>query len=221
MCSGGGMTFLMTGIMNKDKQDDNDDIKGELISPQRSGRAIDAEATAWLSAEKTASVFYELVRNRMQHVNSWAVIAGNLFAEFQLVTKEGLEVFRKAQEGDYLRISVMGPDGKSGDTYDWVRIEEVNDDVEGDRFSFRVRPANHPSAHRGVPDKLYDRGSMSTFQVLREGRRVTVTISDRDERSDRDVAYGEKVRNHIVTWAALTRFSGIPWQTLAEGLVSR
>ena len=78
-------------MSNEDKNSEAD-IKGQLVPPQRSGKAIEAEASATLSTEKTAVVFYELVKNRLQHVNSWSFIAGKLSAEFQLVNKEGLEV---------------------------------------------------------------------------------------------------------------------------------
>jgi hypothetical protein len=200
----------------------NEENKKEesLVPPQRSGKAIDADASAVLSTEKTAVVFYELVKNRMQHVNSWAAMAGKLSAEFQLVNKEGLEVFRKAQEGDYLRIDIMGPGGTSGNGYDWVKIEQLQD--EPDRFGFRVRPTSHPSALRTVPDHFYDDESTSTFQLIRAGRRVIVSISDRNTKPNSKAGnVVDKVRNQMVAWAARARFSEIQWQALADGLVSR
>ncbi|MEJ1240788.1 hypothetical protein WBG78_21765 [Chryseolinea sp. T2] len=205
---------------NENRNTDNSNVSGSLVPPQRSGKAIDASAFAVLSTEKTANFFFELVKNRMQHVNSWSVIAGKLSAEFQLVNKEGLEVFRKAQEGDYLRIDVMGPGGTSGKGYDWVKIEELSDDA--DMYGFRVRPSSQPATNRSGPDHFYDDESTSTFQVIRKGQRVVVTISDRNIKPNNDTAnVVDKVRNHMVAWAARARFSEIQWQALAEGLVSR
>ncbi|HTF20512.1 MAG TPA: hypothetical protein VK658_20710 [Chryseolinea sp.] len=206
--------------MNENEKSDDTDNRRSLVPPQRSGKAIDAEASAVLSTEKTAVVFYELVKNRMQHVNSWSVISGKLSAEFQLVNKEGLEVFRKAHVGDYLRIDIMGPGGTSGSGFDWVKIEQLQD--EPDSFGFRVRPTSHPSAHRAVPDHFYDDESTSTFQVIRAGCRVIVSISDRNTKPNSVAAnVVDKVRNHVVAWAARARFSQIQWQSLADGLVSR
>lgn len=212
--------FFSYAYMNENEKHDQTDVKGSLVPPQRTGKAIDAEAYALLSTDKTAVVFYELVKNRIQYVNSWSVIAGKLSAEFQLVNKEGLEVFRKAQEGDYLRIDILGPGGTAGGGFDWVRIEQMQD--EADSFGFRVRPASHPSARHGVPDHFYDDESTSTFQVARLGRRVIVSISDRNIKanSDTENVVG-KVRNQVVAWAARARFSQIQWQALADGLVSR
>jgi hypothetical protein len=206
--------------MSNEENNHEADIKGQLVPQQRTGKAIDAEASAVLSTEKTAVVFFELVRNRMQHVNSWSVIAGKLSAEFQLINKEGLEVFRKAQEGDYLRIDIMGPGGISGGGYDWVKIEQLHDG--SDRFGFRVRPSSHPSGNRSVPDHFYDEESTSTFQVNRDGRRVIVSISDRNTKpNDNATNVVNKVRNYMVAWVARERFSHIQWQALADGLVSR
>ena len=206
--------------MNENEKNDKVDIHGSLVPPQQTGKAIDSEAYALLSTEKTAVVFYELVKNRIQYVNSWSVMAGKLSAEFQLVNKEGLEVFRKAQEGDYLRIDIMGPGSTAGGGFDWVKIEQMQD--EPDRYGFRVRPASHPSARHSVPEHFYDEESTSTFQVVRVGRRVVVSISDRNTRpNDEATNVVDKVRNHVVAWAARARFSQIQWQALADGLVSR
>jgi hypothetical protein len=206
--------------MSNDEKNHEADFKGQLVPPQRTGKAIEAEASAVLSTEKTAVVFFELVRNRMQHVNSWAVMAGKLSAEFQLVNKEGLEVFRKMHEGDYLRIDIMGPGGTSGGGYDWVKVEQLYD--EPDSFGFRVRPSSHPSARRAVPDHFYDEDSTSTFWVSRKGRRVIVSISDRNMKANCEATnVVNKVRNYVVAWAARARFSQIQWQALADGLVSR
>ena len=206
-------------MSNEDKNSEAD-IKGQLVPPQRSGKAIEAEASATLSTEKTAVVFYELVKNRLQHVNSWSVIAGKLSAEFQLVNNEGLEVYRKVQEGDYLRIDIMGPGGTSGSGYDWVRIEQMKD--EPDNFGFRVRPSSHPATSRSVPDHFYDEESTSTFHVNRVGRRVIVSISDRNTKPNNEATnVVNKLRNYVVAWAARARFSQIQWQSLASGLVSR
>lgn len=214
------MTFLHALIMNEKEENDEAGIKGPLVPPQRSGKAIDAEASAVLSTEKTAVVFYELVKNRLQHVNSWSVIAGKLSAEFQLINKQGLEIFRKVHDGDYLRIDIMGPGGTSGHGFDWVKIEQIED--APDSFGFRVRPASQPAAHRAIPDHFYDEGSTSTFRVIRVGRRVIVSISDRNIKPNGEATnVVNTVRNHVVAWAARARFSQIQWQSLAEGLVSR
>lgn len=212
--------FIAFTFMKEKEGSENSETRGPLVPEQNTGKAINAEAYALLGTEKTAVVFYELVKNRIQHVNSWSIIAGKLSAEFQLVNKEGLEVFRKAHEGDYLRIDIMGPGGTSGNGFDWVRIEQQEE--ESDSYGFRVRPASHPSAHRAVPDHFYDQESTSTFRVIRVGRRVIVTIADRNTRPNLEADNViDKVRNHVVAWAARARFSQIQWQALADGLVSR
>lgn len=191
-----------------------------LIPDHQSGRVIDAESFIELRSEKVATVFYEVVRNRLQHVNSWSIIANGLSARFQLVNKEGIEVYRKAQEGDYLKMEVSSPSGNSGNRFGWFRIEAVdnfsnNDGLES--FGFRIRPAFSPSFGKNfsnAQDEL-----TNTFIVSRAGNRVTASIFQRGGDINRDLAAPPN-RNQKGSMP-MTRLSYVEWKNLTDGLINR
>lgn len=56
------------------------------------------------------------------------------------------EVNRPVQKGDYFKIDIPGPGNVTGDGYDWVQIEDVQETSGGDidSFGLRVRPSTNP-----------------------------------------------------------------------------
>ena len=107
----------------------------------------------------------------MRNVNQWKEYAGSISADFRLVDKLGRAVERKAKKGDYFKIDIPGPGTKSGDGYDWVRIEEVvsTSAADAESFGFRVRPADLmlTRSDREVAH-FYSQESTSSFVVHRE-----------------------------------------------------
>jgi hypothetical protein len=196
-----------------------------LIPEQRSGTAIDAASSVELNNEKIAMVFYEIVKNRLQHVNSWSIIAEGMSASFQLVNREGNEVYRKAAEGDFVKIDIPGPGSKNGKGYDWVRIEAMENSSNNERvesFGFRVRPSDNPLTNRGDTAHFYSHESTSTFIVARQGSIVSASVFDRNSKKNSDAELvTDRIRDGIVASAAIISFSHIQWKNLTNGLVSR
>jgi hypothetical protein len=196
-----------------------------LVPVQRSGKAIDAASFVELNNEKIAVVFYEIVKNRLQHVNSWSIIAEGISASFQLVNREGIEVYRKASEGDFIKIDIPGPGSKSGRGFDWVRIEAMENLSNGDdedSFGFRVRPSDNPLHGKGDTAHFYSHESTSTFIVSRQGSIVSASVFDRNIKKNSDAEQvTDRVRDGIVAGAAIISFSHIQWKNLTNGLVSR
>ena len=193
-----------------------------IVPDQRTGKAIDAESSVLMQNETSAKAFFEIVKNRLQYVNDWHKLTGDLSARFQLVNKEGVHVYRRALEGDYLKIDIPGPGNKTGRGYDWVQIEAIEDtsfaDVE--RFGFRVRPAENPQSHRHDIAHFYSHESTSTFIVTRDGNRITAAISDRNTKPNKDAAFAtDKLRDAVVGAVAAITFSKIQWKGLTDGLV--
>jgi hypothetical protein len=75
-------SLLMVCMKTNDGNSEDDVRKAhdveKLVPPTLFGKAIDAQASALLSIGEIAVVFYKLVKNRLQHVNSWSNIAGLL-----------------------------------------------------------------------------------------------------------------------------------------------
>jgi len=196
----------------------------DIVPNQHTGKAIDAESTVELKDEKEANAFFGEVKERLLNVNQWKEYAGNLSASFQLVDKDGVEVQRKAQKGDYLKIDIPGPGSLSGDGYDWVHVEEVESSStsDSDRFGFRVRPTDNPQSKKEDTAHFYSPESTSSFIVERNKNRITVSILDRNTKPNTDAdSTTDKIRDAVVGAAGAISFSKIQWKNLADGLVKR
>jgi len=195
-----------------------------IVPEQRTGKAIDATGSLTLKDESEAKAFFSVVKNRLQNVNEWADLAGNLSATFQLVDADGREVRRNLQQGDYFKIDIPGPGSKTGDGYDWVQIEDVENKASSneDSFSFRVRPTENPRNQNQDIAHFYSPESTSTFTVSRKGCNVDVAIRDRNTKPNTTAdSPVDKIRDSIVGTMGVLSFSKIQWQSLVDGLLAR
>jgi hypothetical protein len=198
--------------------------ESDIVPEQQSGKAIDAESAIELSAPEDASSFFQKVKDRLQDVNRWKDFAGTLSATFQLVDSSGVEVQRKAQKGDYFKIDIPGPGTKSGEGYDWVQIEDVENTSSPDteRFAFRVRPTDNPQNRNEDVAHFYSQDSTSSFVVERNRNKITASVHDRNTKPNTKAdAAVDKVRDAVVGAAGIVSFSKIQWKKLTDGLVSR
>jgi hypothetical protein len=209
---------LLTETLMKKKQ------RSDIVPDQETGKAIDAESTVDLKRVEAAKAFFTEVKERLQHVNRWKDIAGPLSATFQLVDAKGNEVEREAQKGDYLKIDIPGPGTQSGDGFDWVQIEEIenNSSPDGERFGFRVRPTDNPQSGNEDVAHFYSSQSTSSFIVERNGKKITASVHDRNTKpNDEADSTMDKIRDAVVGAAGVTSFSKIQWKNLTDGLVKQ
>ena len=198
--------------------------KKNIVPKQRTGKAIDAKGSLTLQDENEAQSFFGTVKNRLQNVNGWADLAGNLSAVFQLVSADGTEAYRNLQKGDYFKIDIPGPGSKTGEGYDWVQIEDVENksSSNSESFSFRVRPTENPQNKNKDVAHFYSQDSTSTFTVSRNGRIISAVIQDRNTKPNKSANSPlDKIRDVIVGTAGVLSFSKIQWKNLIDGLLSR
>jgi hypothetical protein len=195
------------------------------VTPQQQdGGKIDTESSVEFQSLDAAKAFYRVVKIRLLNVNEWQKLASKILAKFQVTNELGEPVNRMVKQGDYIKIDIPGPGSKSGDGYDWVHVEEVNemvsDDVES--IGIRVRPAPNPQKAPGDVSHFYSQQATSNFIVTREGARVTAGIYDRNVEPNQDAEnMSDKIR-HVLTGAgAMTLFSKVQWKKLANGLIKQ
>ena len=198
--------------------------KSHIVPNQQTGRAIDAVSNVELSEEEEARTLFRQVKERLRDVNHWKDIAGTLSASFQLVDANGKEVRRMAEKGDYFKIDIPGPGTKSGDGFDWVQIEEVENTSlpDGERFGFRVRPTDNPQNQKNDVAHFYSDDSTSSFIVERRNNIVTASVHDRNTKPNTDADKPiDKIRDAIVGAAGVATFSKIQWKNLTDGLINQ
>ena len=194
-----------------------------IIPENRTGEAIDSESAIELSDNEEAKAFFDIVKQRLLDVNSWHKIAGVLTANFQLADKEGKEVDRSIQKGDYFKINIPGPGSIAGEGYDWVKVEDLNtvSEAETESLGIRVRPASNPQNDSKEIAHFYSEDSTSNFTVTREGNKITAGIYDRNIKPNKDANSVDKSRDALVGLGAIAGFSKFQWNKLAKGLLEK
>lgn len=193
-----------------------------LVPQQEGGGQSDTEARRGFESVSEAQSFYETVRERLRNVNGWQGLAGAATAHFQLTDARGVEVDRPVQPGDHFKIDVPGPGSASGEGFDWVRVEAVEEGTqEGSPFTLiRVRPATNPNNERPDVAHFFSDDATSNFLVRREGTTVIAAVHGRNEKPNAKAdSLLDKARNLLFGGGAIAGASKLQWKALVEGLV--
>lgn len=193
-----------------------------IVPPQKLGKEMTMTAAVELKHAEDAAQFYSVAKQRLLDVNNWHSIAGTGSARFQLVSAEGEEVQRLAQKGDYFKIDIPGPGSRAGGGYDWVKVEELtetdNENVQS--TGLRVRPADNPFNSSNETAHFYSDDATSNFIVTRENNIINAVIVDKNVEPNSDSSsVTDKLRDAAVGIGAISIFSKIQWQHLANGIV--
>lgn len=192
------------------------------IPEQKLGSYVDVAEQIALSDEATAAAFFYVVKERLLSVNKWSDFAGTAMSAFALTDSSGNPVNRLAQEGDYIRIDIPGPGTGLGKGYDWVKVEEIAMEKEGDseRLTMRVRPADNPRSENRETAHFFTEQASSTFQVKRNGRHISAEEHGRNEQVNTYTeSTADNLRNMFVGWAATFGFSYPQWKSLVKGFI--
>ena len=197
---------------------------GDIIPEQQSGVKTNTESSVELASTEEAKFFYEKVKQRLLQVNEWHHWAGSLTANFQLTDKDGKELDRPAQKDDHFKIDIPGPGPATGDGYDWVQVEAIEESEKNEEQSIamRVRPATNPNNNRKDVAHFFSDEATSCFVVKREGNTVTAAVYGRNEKPNTNTeTTGDKARNAAIATGAITGFSKLQWKSLLNGLVKK
>lgn len=184
------------------------------------------------SKEETATIeeARELFKNskeRLLDVNNWDKICGNASAVFRLTNVNGHETEGKPKVGYYFKIDIPAPGTKTGEGFDWVKveaIEENEDDRKDSEFIvMRVRPSSNPLNASDDIAHFFSDKSTSNFVVLREKNVVTAAVLGRNEVANTDAANSllDKLRNAIVGTGAVSGLSYPQWKSLVNGVLGK
>jgi hypothetical protein len=201
-----------------------DEEKKKGIPAQHTGKKLDTEHTVEAPTPEAAKELFQLAANRLLDVNCWDKLCGPLSATFRLTDARGNEISRPAQPGDHFKIDVPGPGPVSGEGYDWVRIEALDDkrssSPDYERVTVRVRPAESPLNPDTDTAHFFREDATSSFVVERKGNRVTAAVHGRNEVPNTTVDKTvDKMRNAVVGVGALAGFSEPQWNSLVKGLL--
>ena len=194
------------------------------MPPQNTGAQSNTESSIVLPNVDEAKSFFETVKSRLLDVGAWHQLAGKGTADFALTDAQGNTVTRKPQKGDHLKIDIPGPGPQTGDGYDWVQVEEVEETSEGDVdcLAMRVRPATNPQNSREDVAHFFSDEATSNFVVKREGTTISAAVYGRNEKPNVSAEkVVDKARNTAVATGAVGGLSKLQWKSLGNGFVKK
>ena len=187
---------------------------------QESGAQSNTESKASFDTAAEAQSFFKEVKKRLLHVNGWQKLAGAATASFQLTDEKGNSVNRDVQKGDHFKIDIPGPGPATGDGYDWVQVEAVEE--KEDKVEITVRPATNPTNEQQDIAHFFSDEATSSFVVKLEGNSVIAGVYGRNEKPNLQAEKGrDKARNAAVASGAVGGFSKLQWKSLVNGLVKK
>ncbi len=196
----------------------------EEIPEQQTGVQSNTESSQNFATEQEATRFFEEVKQRLFAVGRWHEWAGTGSARFWLTDAAGSEVVRAPRTGDHFKIDIPGPGTRTGEGYDWVRVEAVEEthDTAADCVLIRVRPATNPQNENRDVAHFFSEEATSNFLIKRTGTAVSAAVLGRNEKPNTAAdAVVDKLRNTAVASGAVTAFSKLQWKALVNGLVRR
>jgi len=196
------------------------------LPPQEEGAVTNIEATEELKRIEEARELFTAAKKRLLNVNQWDKVCGKMSAVFKLTDEKGNEIEGSPKVGNHFKIDIPGPGTASGDGYDWVRVEAVeeNQDDKDDTESIliRVRPADNPTNNDNNVAHFFSGKATSNFVVSREKNTVTAAVYGRNEvpntSTDKPL---DKTRNAVVGTTAIAGFSNPQWKSLANGILGK
>jgi hypothetical protein len=196
----------------------------EIIPNQEEGAEVNVEDSVVLQNETEAASFYTVVKERLVNINGWGKLAGALSAEFALTDDQGKEIDSYPRKGNYFKINIPAPGIITGEGYDWVQIEEVQEegDGESESIAIRVRPASSPVNNKEDVAHFLTDEATSNFIVKRQGAKITAGVYGRNEKPNvKADTLLDKARNAIVGTGAVSGLAKLQWKGLVNGLLEK
>ena len=197
-----------------------------MVPPQHVGKKLDTENEVNAPSEEEAKGLFQLATQRLLNVNEWDKICGPLSSVFRLTDNGGALKEGQPTPGDHFRIDVPGPGSKTGEGYDWVRVEAIDDhrnpNADSESVTIKVRPATNPRNSNNDTAHFLSEEATSSFRVAREGRVVRAEVHGRNEVPNTDAEKPiDKVRNAVVGTGAVAGMSNPQWKSLVNGLLEK
>ncbi|MDF3076284.1 MAG: hypothetical protein K0S09_173 [Sphingobacteriaceae bacterium] len=198
--------------------------KEHIIPEQEKGSSSDTEAHASFKSATEAADFFRIAKKRLLDVSNWDKICGKASAKFQLTDNTGSAVAREPKVGDHFQINIPAPGNDTGEGYDWVQIEAIDDkgDQESDYeyTAIKVRPATNPQNQKSDTAHFFKEDATSTFLVERKGNTVRAEVHGRNELPNtKTEGVLDTIRNALVALGAMAGISTPQWKSLVNGIV--
>lgn len=196
--------------------------ENKIVPQQVTGNESGASETYEGASAEEAKRVFERAKSRLKHINEWHAWSGTGSATFSLTDEAGHVLQQMPAVGNLIRIDIPGPGTIQGEGYDWVRIEEIMEENNGDDelFGILVRPVQAPGSTDKASAHFYTEAATSSFIVKRNGKKVTAAEVGRNEILNTETEnLADKMRNIVVGAGAQAGIAYIQWKNLVAGIL--
>ena len=199
-------------------------MSNKLIPEDKEGKNTDLESSVEAENTTTARDIFETACSHLLDPNNWHSLSGLGTAAFKLVRTGQEDAEGPAREGDYIRVNIPGPGLNTGDGYDWVRvelIEESRGDEQAEQImGMKVRTCSNPNNDDADTAHFFKEGASSSFLITQNGTRVTASYHGRNEKINNNTEkIADNIRNTAVALGAIAGLSELQWSKLIKGLL--
>lgn len=197
------------------------------VPGKHEGAHTDIEAKSEAATVEEAKRLFETVKGRLLDVNNWHKLSGAASATFTLTDSKGHPVEGPPQVGFHIKIDVPGPGSGTGEGFDWVQLEVIEDGndvaLEREFIVMRVRPASNPGTSDAEVAHFFSDKATSNFLVMREKNTVTAAVLGRNEipNTTNNASLLDKLRNAVIGTGAALGMSNPQWKSLVNGLLDK
>ncbi len=204
-------------------------MKEAIIAPatpaQKKGKFVDAEHFVEEATVEEAIVTYNRACARMLNPPVWEQLTAGKNVTFKLATNNEDEVQRLAYVGDYFKIDLPGPGSVTGEGYDWVKVETIEENTAPDAedsLAMRLRACSNPHRAEGGVAHFFNEDATSTFIVRRKVNRVSFSYHGRNESANTsELPMLDKMRNAVVALGAEAGLSAVFWSGLVKAMLQK
>lgn len=193
-----------------------------IIPDNIKGKSLDIVHNIVEATSEEAGKTFARASARLVNPPVWHRIAGELSSKFKLYNSDDLHG-RLVIVDDYLAIDVPGPGLKTGDGFDWVRVELLEKNIMphcDDSIAMRLRTSTNPTTRDTGIAHFFSNDATSTFIIKRTGKKVSASYHGRNEIANTtDISLMDKLRNTAVAIGSVAGLSTLQWEALIEGFL--
>ncbi|MCL8000549.1 hypothetical protein M8994_20370, partial [Brucella sp. 21LCYQ03] len=197
--------------------------KGKIMIPEhKKGKRVDCSSSTEFSTGEEAKQFFLVAKERLLDINDWNEVAVLPSSVFQLADSNGAHLEREAQEGDLVKIDILGPGLPSSDGYDWVRIEQILEETtsKSQKVSITLRPTTDPTQTEKDIAHFFKNIATSTILLEQKDNEVSAQYAGRNELiNDENEGIADTIRNALIGLGVKLGGSYPQWKALVAGIV--
>ena len=193
------------------------------LPEQYTGGQTDNSETISIESSDLAKQKYKKIKNKLLDINNWHIIAEGLSGIFILTDDQGKDKKGLPKVDDFIKIKIPIPGPISGEGFDWVKIENIQESFDSNEDNeylfFTLRPGTNPHDESEVTAHFYTNESTNSFSLVREKEKITVSINGRNEVPNKSQSEGiDKIRNQGIAIGAIFGMADPQWKNLIVGL---